>query len=176
MASLGEITCRNPSERKVAARVRSRGALQGAVARLLDEQHRHRAARRAPLAVPLHRPWVTLAAGFTYLFLGFQYHDAGYTLGKAVAAGALGAFCYLCYALPASYLGSRTGQTHSLLTRSIFGLVGSAIVSLLLIGVAAGWTAFAFNLLATMYDGLFSWGHVVLIGVILAVVGIFNNL
>ena len=118
--------------------------------------------------------WVTLAAGFTYLFLGFQYHDAGYTLGKAVAAGALGAFCYLCYALPASYLGSRTGQTHSLLTRSIFGLVGSAIVSLLLIGVAAGWTAFAFNLLATMYDGLFSWGHVVLIGVILAVVGIFN--
>ncbi len=120
--------------------------------------------------------WVTLAAGFTYLFLGFQYHDAGYTLGKAVAAGAPGAFCYLCYALPASYLGSRTGQTHSLLTRSIFGLVGSAIVSLLLIGVAAGWTAFAFNLLATMYDGLFSWGHVVLIGVILAIVGIFNNL
>jgi cytosine/uracil/thiamine/allantoin permease len=80
--------------------------------------------------------WVTLAAGFTYLFLGFQYHDAGYALGKAVTAAALGAFCYLCYALPASYLGSRTGQTHSLLTRSIFGLVGSAIVSLL-IGVAA---------------------------------------
>jgi purine-cytosine permease-like protein len=120
--------------------------------------------------------WVTLAAGFTYMFLGFQYHDAGYPLGRAVAAGALGAFCYLCYALPASYLGSRTGQTHSLLTRSIFGLAGSAIVSLLLIGVAAGWTAFAFNLLANMYDGLFSWGHVVLIGVILAIVGIFNNL
>ena len=120
--------------------------------------------------------WVTLAAGFTYLFLGFQYHDAGYSLAKAVGAGALGALCYLCYALPASYLGSRTGQTHSLLTRSIFGLVGSAIVSLLLIGVAAGWTAFAFNLLAIMYDGLFSWGHVVLIGVILAIVGIFNNL
>jgi len=120
--------------------------------------------------------WVTLAAGFTYLFLGFQYHDAGYPLAKAVGAGALGALCYLVYALPASYLGSRTGQTHSLLTRSIFGLVGSAIVSLLLIGVAAGWTAFAFNLLAVMYDGLFTWGHVVLIGVVLAVVGIFNNL
>jgi purine-cytosine permease-like protein len=120
--------------------------------------------------------WVTLAAGFTYLFLGFQYHDAGYTLTRAVGAGALGAFCYLCYALPASYLGSRTGQTHSLLSRSIFGLAGSVLVSLLLIGVAAGWTAFAFNLLATMYDGLFSWGHVVLISVILAIVGIFNNL
>src|SRR6266540_7503695 len=120
--------------------------------------------------------WVTLAAGFTYLFLGFQYHDSGYTLSKAVAAGALGAFFYLCYALPASYLGSKTGQTHSLLTRSIFGRVGSGMVSLLLIGVAAGWTAFAFSLLAIMYDGLFGWGHIVLIGVLLAIVGIFNNL
>jgi purine-cytosine permease-like protein len=119
--------------------------------------------------------WVTLAAGFTYLFLGFQYHDAGYSLGKAVAAGALGAVAYLAYALPAAYLGSRTGQTHALLTRSVFGVVGSALVSLVLIGVAAGWTAFAFNLLATLYDGLFGWGHVVLISVVLAVVGIFNN-
>jgi hypothetical protein len=23
--------------------------------------------------------WMTLAAGFTYLFLGFQYHDAGWS-------------------------------------------------------------------------------------------------
>jgi hypothetical protein len=28
--------------------------------------------------------WVTFTAGFTYLFLGFQYHDAGYPLAKAV--------------------------------------------------------------------------------------------
>jgi purine-cytosine permease-like protein len=119
--------------------------------------------------------WVTFAAGFTYLFLGFQYHDAGYSLGKAVGAGALGAVAYLAYALPAAYLGSRTGQTHALLTRSIFGVVGSGLVSLLLIGVAAGWTAFAFNLLATLYDGLFGWGHIVLISVLLAIVGIANN-
>src|SRR4030095_461678 len=61
-------------------------------------------------------------------------------------------------------------------TRSTLGGVGSALVSLLLIGVAAGWTAFAFNLLAIMYDGLFSWGHVMLIGVLLALVGVFHNL
>ena len=94
--------------------------------------------------------WITFTAGFTYLFLGFQYHDAGYSLVKAVAAGAIGAMAYLLYALPAAYLGSTTGQTHALLTRSILGKVGSALVSLLLIGVAAGWTAFAFNLLATL--------------------------
>lgn len=120
--------------------------------------------------------WITFAAGFTYLFLGFQYHDAGYSLARAVSAGAVGAVAYLVYALPASYLGSKTGQTHALLTRSIFGVTGSVLVSVLLIGVAAGWTAFAFNLLATLYDGLFSWGHIVAISVVLAVVGITNNL
>ncbi len=120
--------------------------------------------------------WITLAAGFTYLFLGFQYHDAGYSLLRAVAAGAIGAVAYLVYALPAAYLGSTTGQTHALLTRSILGRVGSALVTVLLIGIAAGWTAFAFNLLATLYDGLFNWGHVVLISVLLAVAGIANNL
>src|SRR5690349_13365335 len=120
--------------------------------------------------------WITLAAGFTYLFLGFQYHDAGYSLGRAIGAGALGGLAYVAYAVPAAYLGSSTGQTHSLLARSILGRVGSALVSLLLIGIAAGWTAFAFNLLATLYDGLFSWGNVVAISVLLAVLGIANNL
>jgi purine-cytosine permease-like protein len=120
--------------------------------------------------------WVTLTAGFTYLFLGFQFHDAGYSLAKSVGAGALGALAYLLYALPAAYLGTKTGQTHALLTRSIFGAAGSVLVSLLLIAVAAGWTAFAFNLLATLYDGLFTVGHVVAISVLLAVVGIANNL
>jgi purine-cytosine permease-like protein len=119
--------------------------------------------------------WITLAAGLTYLFLGFQYHDYGYSLGRAIAAGAVGAVAYLIYALPAAYLGSSTGLTHSLLSRSIFGKIGSVAVSVILIGVAAGWTAFAFNLLATIYDGLFSWGNVVLISVVLAVIGVTNN-
>jgi purine-cytosine permease-like protein len=120
--------------------------------------------------------WTTLAAGFTYLFLGFQFHDAGYSLGRSVLAGALGGVAYLAYALPAAYLGSTTGQTHALLTRSVLGAAGSVLVSVLLIGVAAGWTAFAFNLLATMFDGLFGWGHVVAISVVLALLGVANNL
>jgi hypothetical protein len=97
---------RNPSV--IAARVRARGALQELL---------HDYSTSGTGVVPLSERrslyhfvalWVTLAAGFTYLFLGFQYHDAGYSLGKAVGAGALGAFCYLCYAPPASYLGSKT--------------------------------------------------------------------
>ncbi|GAA3452102.1 hypothetical protein GCM10018962_39350 [Dactylosporangium matsuzakiense] len=120
--------------------------------------------------------WVTMAAGITYLFLGFSYHDAGLSLGRAVLAGVLGAICYLAYALPAAYLGSSTGQTHALLTRSIFGKLGSGLMSVVLILIAAGWTAFAFNVLANLYDGLFGWGHIVAITVVLALVGIVNNL
>ncbi|QWF78624.1 hypothetical protein [Amycolatopsis sp. CA-230715] len=120
--------------------------------------------------------WITFAAGFTYLFLGFQYHDAGYSLARAVGTGALGGVAYVAYALPAAYLGSSTGLTHGLLTRSILGKAGSLLVSVLLIGVAAGWVAFAFNLLATLYDGLFGWGEIVTVSVVLAILGIVNNL
>src|SRR5689334_1554924 len=55
--------------------------------------------------------WTTLAAGFTFLFLGVTLHDSGYSLGKAVLAGALGGLAYVVYAIPAAYLGSATGQT-----------------------------------------------------------------
>jgi purine-cytosine permease-like protein len=150
----------------------------------LSEDIQHDYSTSAEGVVPLERRrslysflalWVTLAAGFTYLFLGFQYHDAGYSLLRAISAGGLGALVYLAYALPAAYLGSKTGQTHALLTRSIFGRVGSVLVSIILIGVAAGWTAFAFNLLATLYDGLFGWGHILLISVLLAIIGVTNT-
>ena len=73
--------------------------------------------------------------------------SAGFTLGRAVGAGALGALCYFLYALPAAYLGSRTGQTHALLTRSILGVTGSALVSLLLIVIAATWKQISYNFL-----------------------------
>src|SRR5437762_14066841 len=79
--------------------------------------------------------WVTLAGGFTFLFLGFQYHDASYPLARALGAGALGGIAYLAYALPAAYLGATTGQTHALLTRSILGVTGSALVTVLLVAV-----------------------------------------
>lgn len=120
--------------------------------------------------------WLTFVAGFTTLFLGFQLHEAGYSLRRAVLTGIVAGVAYLIYALPAAYLGSRTGQTHALLTRSILGQVGSVLVSLTLVGVAAGWIAFAFSLLAAMYDGLYGWGNLVLISVLFAIFGVANTL
>jgi hypothetical protein len=73
--------------------------------------------------------WTTFVAGFSYMFLGFELHDAGHSLAATAGITAFGYALYICYAMVGSYLGSRTGQTHALLTRSIFGLIGSWIVS-----------------------------------------------
>src|SRR5437868_1174803 len=83
--------------------------------------------------------WTTFAAGFSFLFVGTEIHDAGFTLPGTIGVTALGIGIYFAYAIFGAYLGSRTGQTHSLLTRSIFGVTGSYIVSALLVAGSLGW-------------------------------------
>ena len=46
------------------------------------------------------------------------------------------------YALSGAYLGSRTGQTQLAVDRSIFGVTGSYIVSVLVVVGALGWSGF----------------------------------
>src|SRR5918911_4364538 len=82
----------------------------------------------------------------------------------------------VAYAMVGSYLGSRTGQTHALLTRSIFGLVGSWIVSAFILIAPLGWVAFQANLLVTLWDGFYGWDHIFTLTLLLAGVMIFNNL
>ena len=118
----------------------------------------------------------TLEAGFVYLFLGFTLNEAGFTLPATVGILCVGAGFYIIYGAFAAYLGSRTGQTHALLSRSIFGVIGSVVVSIMIIFTQTGWTGFQANLTAQLFDGLYGWGHVLLIGVVLAFVMVVNNL
>src|SRR5262249_8603533 len=110
-----------------------------------------------------------------YVFVGFTLHDAGYTLSKTVLVLAAGAFVYGAYAMLGAYLGERTGQTHSLLTRSVFGLVGSWIVSIMVFVTFSGWVGFNANLAAQLWNGLYGW-PILGIGIGLAAAMIFNNL
>jgi cytosine permease len=119
--------------------------------------------------------WITFFSGFSYLFVGFEIHDGGNSLLSTVAITLIGAAIYLTYALFAAYLGSRTGQTHGLLTRSIFGVAGSWLVSLFIVVGALGWAGFQANLTAQIWDGFYGWGHVELIGILLAIVMVANN-
>jgi purine-cytosine permease-like protein len=120
--------------------------------------------------------WITFVAGFSYMALGFEIYDGGYSLAKTVGVTIIGYVIYVAYANVGSYLGSRTGQTHSLLTRSIFGRLGSGIVSLFVLIAPLGWVGYQAGLLAQLWHGFYGWGHVEAITIVLAGAMIFNNL
>jgi purine-cytosine permease-like protein len=120
--------------------------------------------------------WTTFVAGFSYMFLGFEIRDGGHSLASTVGITLLGYGIYVCYAMFGSYLGSRTGQTYGLLTRSVFGSGGSVIVSLFVLLAPLGWVAFQANLLVTIWDGFYGWGHIFWLTLIVAGLMIFNNL
>jgi purine-cytosine permease-like protein len=73
--------------------------------------------------------WTTFVAGFSYMVLGFEIYDGGFSIWKTIGVTILGYAIYVAYANVGSYLGSRTGQTHALLTRSVFGRLGSGSAS-----------------------------------------------
>jgi len=114
--------------------------------------------------------WTTFAAGFSYLFIGTQIHDAGFSLLGCVGVTLLGAAIYFVYAIFAAYLGSRTGQTHALLTRSVFGVSGSQLVSVFLIFGALGWTGFQAGLMVQIWNGLYGWSGVEALTIVFAAV------
>ena len=119
--------------------------------------------------------WTTFAAGFSFLFLGFELHD-GHSLPDVLGISVLGYGLYVAYAMFAAYLGARTGQTHGLLTRSVFGKAGSWLVSAFVLVAPLGWVGFQAGLMVQIWDGLYGWGH--LFGLTLAFGGIMivNNL
>jgi purine-cytosine permease-like protein len=152
---------------------------------VLDESIQHDYSTSETGIVPLDRRrplwhfaglWLTFQSGFSFLFVGFTLHDGGYRLIGTLGILLVGVATYTAYATVAAYLGSRTGQTHPLLTRAIFGKTGSLLVSLFLIIGPIGWVGFQANLLAQIWDGLYNWHHILLLGVVLAVAMIFNNL
>jgi purine-cytosine permease-like protein len=151
----------------------------------LDESIKHDYSTAETGIVPLDRRrpmwhfaglWTTFVAGFSYMFLGFEIHDGGHNLASTIGITIFGYALYVAYAMTGSYLGSRTGQTHALLTRSIFGVIGSWIVSAFILVAPLGWVAFQANLLAVLWDGFYGWGALFTLTLLLAGVMILNNL
>src|SRR5207237_10439340 len=134
----------------------------------LDESIKHDYSTPEMGIVPLNRRrpmwhfmglWTTFVAGFSYMFLGFEIHDGGHSLASTVGITILGYALYVAYAMVGSYLGSRTGQTHALLTRSVFGVGGSWLVSVFIIVAATGRTGFQAGLMTQIWNGLYGWDH-----------------
>ncbi len=122
--------------------------------------------------VPL---WITLYAGFSYMALGMDLYGSGYGMNEMLKIVSVSAIAYLAYAIPAAYLGAWRGQTHALMSRSVFGAAGSWLVSILVMILPLGWVGFQANFLAGIWGSLYGLDSVVTIGVIIAIVGIVNN-
>ena len=150
----------------------------------LDESVKHDYSTSDTGIVPLDRRrpmwhfmglWTTFVAGFSYMFLGFELY-AGNSLARTIGIAVLGYGLYIAYAMVGSYLGARTGQTHALLTRSIFGVVGSWVVSAFILVAPLGWVGFQAKLLIDLWNGFYSWDHVFTLTLLIAGVMILNNL
>jgi purine-cytosine permease-like protein len=55
--------------------------------------------------------WTTFVAGFSYMALGFELYDGGFSLAKTVGVTVLGYLIYVVYAVVGAYLG-RTPCSH----------------------------------------------------------------
>jgi purine-cytosine permease-like protein len=120
--------------------------------------------------------WTTFTTGFAYVFLGIQMYDGGHGLPVTIGITLLGSAMYVCYALFAAYLGSRSGYTHGLLTRSIFGRAGTLLVGVIVVLASLGAAGFQAGLLAQGLGAIFHWNSVETLSLVLGFVMIFNNL
>ncbi|HEY1419920.1 MAG TPA: cytosine permease [Candidatus Dormibacteraeota bacterium] len=120
--------------------------------------------------------WISLQASVSLMYAGFLARSQGLSLTDVILAGVIASIAIFAYGVGASYLGNKTGQTHTLLTRAIYGRFGSGFVSFLLILMGMGWYGFQAYFLALITQGLFGWNNVTLVAVIFAIVMVFNNL
>lgn len=119
--------------------------------------------------------WATFQMAVSSVYTGFLARSQGLTLRDMIVAGAVSIVIILSYGVGACYIGTHTGQTHTLIARTVFGKAGSGIASALLILMGMGWYAFQAYFLALILQGLFGV-NVVLWSAIFGVVMVFNNL
>ena len=121
--------------------------------------------------------WLTMVTGFPCVISGFTWAKTNYPVSDITISLLLSYFILVIYAFLASYLGSSTGQTYTIMTRSIFGLWGSYIISIIVIGIASLWYAMTALFLSTALIDLFALPlNAGILAAILAILMAFNNL
>jgi len=127
-------------------------------------------------AVTLGLLWITMVTGFPTVLIGFQWYKAGLTLPQVIQCIVISCGLLLCYSVPSTLLGARSGQTYSLLSRHMFGSWGSRLVSANLVWVSVAWYGLNANFLADGLKGIYHWNiGTAWLGVGFAILMAFNN-
>ena len=113
---------------------------------------------------------------FGAVLVGYDARFEGLTLGRLTLAMAIAAVSMTVYCIGSANLGAVVGQTHAVTTRGIFGTLGSALVSLLLVIDGMGFYLFTVLFVITLGQALLGTIPAVsLVTAILAFVMILNN-
>ena len=113
---------------------------------------------------------------FGAVLVGYTARFEGFSLGSLIIAMAIAAATMTVYCIGSANVGAVVGQTHAVTTRSIFGTIGSALVSLLLVIDGMGFYLFTVLFVISLGQALLgAFGAVSLITAILAFVMIINN-
>src|ERR1051326_1587310 len=122
--------------------------------------------------------WATLQVSVAYMYTGFLARSQGLTLTDMIVAGVLAAVVIFMYGVLSANLGALTGQTPTLLTRTIYGRYGSGFVSVLLIVMGMGWYAYQAFFMALILQALFGLSDtlVLILSAVFGFVMIANNL
>ena len=113
---------------------------------------------------------------FGAVLVGYTARFEGLSLGSLMIAMAIAATTMTVYCIGSANVGAVVGQTHAVTTRGIFGTIGSAIVSLLLVIDGMGFYLFTVLFVITLAQALLgTFAAVSLITAILAFVMIINN-
>src|SRR3989441_6798664 len=113
---------------------------------------------------------------FGAVLVGYGARFQTLTLGQLIVAMAIAAATMTVYCIGSANVGAVVGQTHAVTTRGIFGTIGSALVSLLLVIDGMGFYLFTVLFVITLGQALIgTLPAVALLTALLAFVMIFNN-
>ncbi len=113
---------------------------------------------------------------FGAVLVGYGARFQGLTLGQLIVAMAIAATTMTVYCIGSANVGAVVGQTHAVTTRSIFGRLGSYIVSALLVIDGMGFYLFTVLFVVSLAAALLgTLPAVSLLTAILALVMIVNN-
>jgi purine-cytosine permease-like protein len=113
---------------------------------------------------------------FGAVLVGYNARFQGLTLAQLIVAMFIAATTMTLYCIGSANVGAVVGQTHAVTTRSIFGRIGSAIVSLLLVIDGMGFYLFTVIFVISLAEALLgTLPAVSLLTAALALVMIVNN-